>query len=622
VEVSADLLCGDGTFANLSDDDEDVTDNPQALIPYVAQPDPVVSQHAVVPYTERTVVASTTTVHNIRLNTARYGRRTPPAASSIQYREDGVIIGLDSDDKEYDNAHLDHAEVDSINDETPTQPRVIQGSNPSSDALVINDAPFHQHSHAVVEAYRRERDRRALDEGVINSDDEPLDDDNQIIVYTAPQDAPQDVPQDDPQDDPQDVPQGHHDLNRELQVNPQPSPALTHDERIHHDSAPPIPPSASFIEQELDVKLDLSEPVSKVSSPGQEQVFDDNGVLLGVDSDNEDYTMSSVPPSNARKPAPFMKGDNPNEPVPIPGDPNLYAPLAEDADEDEETPPTDTSPRTPSPPNTALSAITSQHGSPDGSSEGSARSYAEVASTNSDHANIDDPPTWTLTPLPDEGMRQRRIQSAEMRQQRLQSAQHSDKTGKREHPIKGNFSSRQQSSEQVTTPMSVQSTASNFCSDILSPCLGSRYQHHSSEDVTPANSGESEADTKPPAQPDLSGDTRVDDPPRNLAEGIQVDASESQDTDINLQSSSSSSHQPPSSRTRLTLQEKEAQQQALRAPVAESTRSRSAERNATPATTPQITPRHSTPNSRGRQHGTKGNSRTNKHKKKGGLDFR
>jgi len=306
-------------------------------------------------------------------------------------------------------------------------------------------------------------------------------------------------------------------LNRELQVNPQPSPALNHravanvnehelDEQVHRDSATHIPPSASFIEQELNAKLDLSKSVSKVFSPGQEQLFDENGVLLGVDSDDEDYAASNVPPSNVRKSEPVMKGDNPNEPVLVPGDQNPYAALAEDSDEDEETPPTDTSPRTPLPPNTSLSASTSQHGSPDGSSEGSARSYADVAGANSASANVDDPLIWTLTPLPDKGMCQRRLQSKGMRQRRLQPAQHSDQTGKREHPIKDNFSSRQQSSGKVTTPMLVQSAASNFCGDILSPCLGSKCQHHSSEDVTPANSGESEANTKPPAQPDLSGE--------------------------------------------------------------------------------------------------------------------
>jgi len=219
-----------------------------------------------------------------------------------------------------------------------------------------------------------------------------------------------------------------------------------------------------------------------------------------------------------------------------------------------------------------------------------------------------------MTPSPDEGMRQQR--------QRLQAAKQSDKTGKREHPLKGNFKSRQQSSQKVNTPKSVTHAATDICGDILSPFLGDRYKHRSSEEVSPANSKDSDADTKPPAQPDFAGDTRTGGSPRDIEEGTQVDESKSQDTDINLQSSSSSSHQPPSSRTRLTLQEREAQQQALRAPVAARTRSQSAERNTTPATTPQITPRHSAPNSRGRQHGTKGNSRTNKHKNKGGPDFR
>jgi len=114
----------------------------------------------------------------------------------------------------------------------------------------------------------------------------------------------------------------------------------------------------------------------------------------------------------------LANSNNANASVLVPSDQNPYAALAEDSDEDEETPPTDTSPRTPSPPNTSPSASTSQHGSPNGSSEGSVRSYAEVAGANSDPANVDHPPTWTLTPLPDEGMRQRRIQSAEMRQRR------------------------------------------------------------------------------------------------------------------------------------------------------------------------------------------------------------
>jgi len=100
----------DGTYANLSDGDEDVTGNSQAIVPYDAQPDPVVSQRAVVPYAERTAVPSSVTLHNARLNTARYGRRNNFITPSAQFREDGTVAGLNLDDEEYDKDHFDSAE--------------------------------------------------------------------------------------------------------------------------------------------------------------------------------------------------------------------------------------------------------------------------------------------------------------------------------------------------------------------------------------------------------------------------------------------------------------------------------------------------------------------------------
>jgi len=66
---------------------------------------------------------------------------------------------------------------------------------------VINDDPFHQQSRAVLNAIRRERERKERDEGVYDPNNEPLGDDTEIIIYDAPQDAPQDDPQEDPQDD-------------------------------------------------------------------------------------------------------------------------------------------------------------------------------------------------------------------------------------------------------------------------------------------------------------------------------------------------------------------------------------------------------------------------------------
>ena len=68
--------------------------------------------------------------------------------------------------------------------------------------------------------------------------------------------------------------------------------------------------------------------------------------------------------------------------------------------------------------------------------------------------------------------------------------------------------------------------------------VGNRYEHNSSEEVTPTNSNDSDTDKTPPAQPDIE-------------EGVQVEESKSQETEINMQSSSSSSHQPISQQTRL-----------------------------------------------------------------------
>jgi len=146
----------------------------------------------------------------------------------------------------------------------------------------------------------------------------------------------------------------------------------------------------------------------------------------------------------------------------------------------------------------------------------------------------------------------------------------------------------------------VASIASDFCGDILSPIVGKRYEHNSSEEVTPNNLNDSETNKKPSQQPDIE-------------EGVQVEESRSQETEINMQSSSSSSHQPIAQRTRLkrsTSREREARL----ASDGRVTRSQSAKRVNTPTTTPQTTRNNLTPNVRGHQqsaHG-KGKSKDNK----------
>jgi len=150
----------------------------------------------------------------------------------------------------------------------------------------------------------------------------------------------------------------------------------------------------------------------------------------------------------------------------------------------------------------------------------------------------------------------------------------------------------------VTTPKTVASTASDFCGDILSPIVGKRYEHNSSEEVTPTNSNDSETDKKPPAQPDSE-------------EGTQVGESKSQETELNIQSSSSSSHQPVAQRTRLARSTSREREARLDSDVCV-TRSQSAERVTTPVTMPQTSQHNLAPNSRGHQRPTygKGKSKT------------
>jgi len=48
----------DGTIIGL-EEDEDTTGNPLAIIPYGTQPDPIVSQQAIISYAGRTIVPRT-----------------------------------------------------------------------------------------------------------------------------------------------------------------------------------------------------------------------------------------------------------------------------------------------------------------------------------------------------------------------------------------------------------------------------------------------------------------------------------------------------------------------------------------------------------------------------------
>jgi len=131
-----------------------------------------------------------------------------------------------------------------------------------------------------------------------------------------------------------------------------------------------------------------------------------------------------------------------------------------------------------------------------------------ILAASSSSSDTDDQPGWTkMTTLPESGMRQRWVH-------------------KRERTPKNN--SHASKGQGVATPKTVASIASDFCGDILFPIVGKRYEHNSSEEVTPTNSNDAETDTMPPAQPDIE-------------EGVRVEESKSQETELNIQSSSSSS---------------------------------------------------------------------------------
>jgi len=98
----------DGTFVGL-EDDEDATGNPSAIVPYDVRPDPIVSQHAVAPHAERTIVTLQTedNADESQEDTtdALVQVHTPPQAHC---REDRTLAGLESDEEGDDGSEANH----------------------------------------------------------------------------------------------------------------------------------------------------------------------------------------------------------------------------------------------------------------------------------------------------------------------------------------------------------------------------------------------------------------------------------------------------------------------------------------------------------------------------------
>jgi len=219
----------------------------------------------------------------------------------------------------------------------------------------------------------------------------------------------------------------------------------------------------------------------------------------------------------------------------------------------------------------------------DGTEDQEPRTYADVASSSSGSGDAGDQPSISkLTKLPDTGVRQRRPRTDTQLNKR-------DRTPKTERTPKG---------QAVFTPSSMASIARDVCTDILSPLVGDRYEHNSSEEVSTSNSNDPELEESKISEPDIEEGIR------ETNTGIpSVEESKSQETEINIQSSSSSSHQRVYTRTRLarlTSREREARL-ASENQVMTSPRSQSAERVNTPTTMPQTNQHNLTPNVRGRQ---------------------
>jgi len=114
------------------------------------------------------------------------------------------------------------------------------------------------------------------------------------------------------------------------------------------------------------------------------------------------------------------------------------------------------------------------------------------------------------------------------------------------------------------------SIARDVCTDILSPLVGDRYEHNSSEEVSPANLNNPELEESKIPEPDIEEGIQ------ETNTGIQsIEVSKSQETEINIQSSSSSSHHPVCTRTRLARSTSRERQARLASENQVMTRSRS-----------------------------------------------
>jgi len=154
---------------------------------------------------------------------------------------------------------------------------------------------------------------------------------------------------------------------------------------------------------------------------------------------------------------------------------NPYAALADDSDDEA--------------PNEDVSRPSNANGTED---QGP-RTYASVASYSSGSGDSGDQPSFSqLTKLPDTGMRQRRTSAGTQSNKR-------DRTPKTKRTPKD---------QAVSTPSTMASIARDVCADILSPLVGNKYEHNSSEEVSPTNLNDSEIEESKTREPDIEEGVR------------------------------------------------------------------------------------------------------------------
>jgi len=209
----------------------------------------------------------------------------------------------------------------------------------------------------------------------------------------------------------------------------------------------------SYIQRELGRSLDLTGgpdllpteyTVWSPSNPRDTPEFDENGVILGIDSNNE----GNPRPQGSRQ-GDLEEGTGEDDRkiprlIPDPRNQNPYAALADNSGE--ETPRADVS----------------HHNSPEGGTSEGPHTYASMASSSLGSADADNQPSWTkLTPLPDSGVPQRQSSTGAQ-------------AHKRERTPKNK---RTSNTRNTATPNAIASITRDVCNDILSPIIGNRYGH-------------------------------------------------------------------------------------------------------------------------------------------------